>query len=136
MKKLLLFSLLVVMVSCKTDAEKKPAEENSNLNVTAPNTAPLIATWELVAHKVDGIEQSFQDSSEITFGENNTYKGFNNQTFSYEFKKDTLLLYPTGSSSPEKSHFTYLNETKNEIQLTTKLADGRVVQTQLRRKAG
>jgi hypothetical protein len=136
MKKLLLFSLLVVMASCKTDAEKKPAEENSNLNVTAPNTAPLIATWELVAQKLDGIAQPFQDNSEITFGENNTYKGFNNKTFSYEFKKDTLLLYPAGSSSPEKTHFTYLNETKNEIQLTTKLADGRVVQTQLRRKAG
>jgi len=135
MKKLLLFSLFVVMVSCKTDTEKKAAEENSNLNVTAPNTAPLIATWVFVTQKVDGIAQALQDNSEVTFSENNTYKGFNNQTFSYEFKKDTLVLYPSGSSSPEKSHFTYLNETKNEIQLTTKLADGRVVQTQLRRKA-
>jgi len=45
MKKLLLFSLFVVMVSCKTDAEKKSAEENSNLNVTAPNMAPLFAIW-------------------------------------------------------------------------------------------
>jgi len=135
MKKLLLFSLLVVTVSCKTDTEKKPAEENSSPNAVMPNTAPLLATWELVAQKVDGMAQPFQDDSEITFGENNTYKGFNKQTFSYEFKKDTLLLYPAGSSSPEKSHFTYLNETKNEIQLTTKLADGRVVQTQLRRKA-
>jgi len=134
MKKLLLFSLLVVMAGCKTDSEKKPAEENSNLNVTAPNTTPLIATWELVAHKVDGIAQALQDNSEVTFGVNNTYKGFNNKTFSYEFKKDTLLFYPAGSSIPEKSHFKYLNETKNEIQLTTKLADGRVVQTQLRRK--
>jgi len=29
----------------------------------------------------------------------------------------------------------YLNESKDHIQLTTKLVDGRVVQTQLRRKA-
>jgi len=134
MKKLLLFSLFVVMASCKTDAEKKSAEENSNPNVSAPNTAPLLATWELVAQKVDGIAQPFQDNSEITFGENGANKGFNNQPFSYVFKKDTLVLYPSGSSIPEKSHFTYLNETKNEIQLTTKLADGRIVQTQLRRK--
>jgi hypothetical protein len=134
MKKLLLFSLFVVMVSCKTDAEKKSAEENSNLNVTAPNTAPLIATWVFVTQKVDGKEQPFQNNSEITFDENGANKGFNNQPFSYEFKKDTLLLYPEASGIPEKLHFTYLSETKNEIQLTTKLADGRVVQTQLRRK--
>jgi len=85
---------------------------------------------------VDGIAQPFQNNSEVSFGENNTYKGFNNQPFSYEFKKDTLVLYPEVYGIPEKLHFTYLNETKNEIQLTTKLADGRVVQTQLRRKAG
>lgn len=134
MKKLLILSLFIVMVSCKSDAEKKPAEETIKLTEVAPNDSQLLGTWLLVQQKVEGVEQVVQDSTEITFDKNNTYKGFNGQTFRFEIQKDTLLLYSGETSNPEKSQLLYVNESKNSIQLTTKIVDGRVVQTQLRRK--
>ena len=114
---------------------KKPAEESIKLTEVAPNDAQLLATWQLVEYKVDGIKQPVKAIIEITFYKNNSYKGFNNQTFRYEIEKDTLLLYSNDSNVPEKTQLLYLNESKNYIQLTTKIVDGRVVQTQLRRKA-
>jgi hypothetical protein len=134
MKKLLVFSLLIVMVSCKSDAEKKPVEETIKLTEVAPNDEQLLDTWLLVKTKIDGVEQVVEANTEITFDKNNTYKGFNGNTFNFEIQKDTLLLYTGETSKPEKSQLLYLNESKNSIQLTTKTVDGRVVQTQLSRK--
>ena len=135
MKKLLVFSLFIVMVSCKSDAEKKPVEETIKLTEVAPNDEQLLDTWLLVKTTIDGVEQVVEANTEITFDKNNTYKGFNGNTFNFEIQKDTLLLFTGETSKPEKSQLLYLNESKDLIQLTAKLADGRVVQTQLRRKA-
>lgn len=135
MKQFILFGVLLVMLGCKSDAEKKPTQEKIILTEVAPNDIQLLGTWLLVQQKVDGIKQVVEDNTEISFDKNNTYKGFNNQTFRYEIKKDTLLLYSSEATQPEKTQLFYLNESKDIIQLTTKLADGRVVQTQLRRKA-
>ena len=135
MKKLLVVSLFIVMVSCKSDAEKKPAAETLKLTELAPNDAQILGTWLLVQQKVNGVLPPTKSKGEITFDKNNTYKGFNGQTFRYDIQKDTLLLYSGESSEPAKSQLLYLNESKNSIQLTTKIVDGRVVQTQLRRKA-
>lgn len=123
------------MIGCKSDAEKKPTEENIKLTEVAPNDEQLLDTWLLVKTKIDGVEQVVEANTEITFDKNNTYKGFNGNTFNFEIQKDTLLLYTGETSKPEKSQLLYLNESKDIIQLTAKLADGRVVQTQLRRKA-
>ena len=135
MKKLLVVSLFIVMVSCKSDAEKKPVEETMKLTEVAPDDAQLLGTWLLVKTMIDGVEKNVEPNTEITFDKNNTYKGFNGNIFNFEIQKDTLLLYSGETSKPEKSQLLYLNESKNSIQLTTKIVDGRVVQTQLRRKA-
>jgi len=135
MKKLLVFSLFIVMVSCKSDAEKKPVEETIKLTEVAPNDEQLLDTWLLVKTTIEGVEQVVDANTEISFDKNNTYKGFNGNTFNFEIQKDTLLLFTGETSKPEKSQLLYLNESKDLIQLTAKLADGRVVQTQLRRKA-
>jgi len=134
MKQFILISLLLLVLGCKSDAEKKPAEEPIKLTEVAPNDAQLVATWELIKTTVNGEDQTVQANTLITFYNNNTYKGFNNTVFRYEIKKDTLLLYNSEAAQPEKTQLYYLNESKDIIQLTTKLADGSVVQTQLRRK--
>lgn len=134
MKQFLFISLLLVIISCKSDAEKKPTEESIKLTEVAPNDEQLLGTWLLVQQKVEGVDQVVQDSTEITFSKNNTYKGFNGQTFRFDIQKDTLLLYNNESNIPEKTQLLYVNDSKNSIQLTTKIVDGRVVQTQLRRK--
>lgn len=134
-KQFILLSLLLLIIGCKHDAEKKPTEESIKLTEVAPNDTQLLGTWLLVQQKVAGVEQKVKDSTVITFDKNNTYKGFNGNTYRFEIKKDTLLLYTAEASKPEKSQLLYVNEAKDRLQLTTKIADGRVVQTRLKREA-
>jgi hypothetical protein len=133
MKKLLVFSLFIVMVSCKSDAEKKPTV-GAKLMEVQPNDQNLFDSWIIEGQKLDGKIATVAKKTEVTFYKNKTFKGFNGNIFNFEIEKDSLLLYSGKSSKPEKSQLLYINESKNSIQLTAKLADGRVVQTQLRRK--
>lgn len=121
------------MISCKSDAEKKPAMDAPLIEVQ-PNDQKLFDSWVIEGQKLDGKEATVADTTVVTFYKNKTFKGFNGEIFNFEIQKDTLLLYSGASSKPEKSQLLYVNESKNSIQLTAKLVDGRVVQTQLRRK--
>lgn len=122
------------MLSCKSDAEKKPSAD-AEIIIVQPNDEKLYDSWIIEGQKLDGKEATVAEKVEVAFYKNKTFKGFNGEIFNFEIQKDTLLLYSGESSKPEKSQLLYLNESKDLIQLTAKLADGRVVQTQLRRKA-